>query len=171
LHQRGVKGDGNGEWVMHRHAVWTSRVLEDMPGHLLYEVRQFGSGVPRPEDSAGETDLLRDVQRHQRYRQPRPEHDVCGMGINKYIEFRHGRDIAGDSHRPTHDDQTPQPLHRLRGVHDGPRYVGEWTQGNDRQILAIGFYEPEQALHGLPLSCRTLWRWVLQTAIGAPQLR
>jgi hypothetical protein len=171
LHERGVKGHRNGEWVMHSHAVSTPRVLEDMLGHLPYEARQFGSGVPRLQDGAGETDLLRDVQWHQCYRQPRPEHDVRGMGIDKYIEFCHGRDVAGDCHRPTHDDQTPQLLHRFRGVYDGTRYVGERTQSNDRQILTVGFYECEQALHCLPLSCRTLWRRVLQTAIGAPQLR
>ena len=47
-----------------------------------------------------ETDLSRDVQRHQRYRQPSSEDDVRGMGINKYIEFRHGRDVAGTAIAP-----------------------------------------------------------------------
>jgi hypothetical protein len=93
------------------------------------------------------------------------------MGINKYIEFCHGRDVAGDCHCTPHDDQTPQLLHRLRSMHDGTRNIGERAQGNDRQVLAIGFYEPEQALHCLPLGCRALWWWVLQPAICSLQLR
>ncbi len=98
--------------------------------------------------------LIGHIQRNERDRDSRMKDDMRSVRVFMDVELRQRRDVAARADRSAHDDHLLDRIHDARFFADGKRDVGQWTDGEQADLLGFGEKAFDEVINGMSIDNR-----------------